>query len=47
MAKLPEISMALADEKLDTIESTGANTLSVLLEYSIFHQILSDDPSSR
>lgn len=27
MAKLPEISMALADEKLDTILSTGADTV--------------------
>lgn len=27
MFKLPEISMALADDKLDTIESTGADTV--------------------
>jgi L-lactate dehydrogenase complex protein LldE len=27
MAKLPEVSMALADEKLDTILSTGADTV--------------------
>jgi L-lactate dehydrogenase complex protein LldE len=27
MAKLPEVSMALADEKLDTILATGADTV--------------------
>jgi L-lactate dehydrogenase complex protein LldE len=27
MAKLPEVSMALADEKLDTVLSTGADTV--------------------
>jgi L-lactate dehydrogenase complex protein LldE len=27
MAKLPEVSMALADEKLDTILETGADTV--------------------
>ncbi len=27
MAKMPEISKALADEKLDTILSTGADTV--------------------